>query len=87
MGSKSNAQHKLRLNKMSKELIEALLPINCAYNYKEEYRDETTTMGKCYSKTCMLNQNKDVANDIQNKGCEIYKKDFVKAEIARKPDR
>lgn len=42
---------------MSKELIEALLPINCAYNYKEEYRDETTTMGKCYSKTCMLNQN------------------------------
>jgi len=72
---------------MSKELIESLLPINCAYNYKEEYRDETTTMGKCYSKTCMLNQNKDVANDIQTKGCEIYKKDFVKAVIACKPDR
>ena len=35
----------------------------------------------------MLNQNKYVANDIQNKGCEIYKKDFVKAVIARKSDR
>jgi len=66
---------------MSKGLIKALLPVNCAYNYRAECRDSTTIMSKCYSTTCMLNQDASVASDIQKKGCEIYKKDFVQSII------
>lgn len=58
----------------NKSFIESLLHINCAHNYREEFCDSTITIGKCYSTTCMLNQNQSVAEDIKNKGCEIYKK-------------
>jgi len=69
---------------MSKQFLENLLSINCAYNFKEEARDKTTTLHKCYSTTCMLNQDKEVSKYIQQKGCVIYKKDFVKSVIDRK---
>jgi hypothetical protein len=60
------------------KLLELLLPINCAYSYKEEDNK------KCYSTTCIMNQHKDLAKDIQEKGCEIYKKDFVNSIIESK---
>lgn len=71
-------------NYMSKELIEGLLAVNCAYNYKEEARDNTTTQCRCYSKECMMNQDKEIAKDIQEKGCVIYTKEFVQEVIRRK---
>lgn len=66
---------------MSKELIIALLPINCANSIKLECRDKTSTEAKCYSTTCMLNQNKDNAKDIQTKGCTIYEKESIQKII------
>ena len=49
-------------------LIEAILPINCKFNF------EVSSDGKCYSKTCALNENKEVAKLIEKNGCSIYKK-------------
>ena len=49
-------------------LIEAILPINCKFNF------EVSSDGKCYSKTCALNENKEVAKLIEKDGCSIYKK-------------
>jgi len=69
---------------MSKEFIEDLLAINCAYNYQEEIRDPKSTIHKCYSKTCMMNVDDEIAKDIQEKGCIIYTKDFVQNVIAKK---
>lgn len=49
-------------------LIEAILPINCKFNF------EVSSDGKCYSKTCALNENEEVAKLIEKNGCSIYKK-------------
>ena len=49
-------------------VITGLLPINCKYNFQEEHD------GKCRSKTCMLNVDKSIAEEIQNKGCTIFKR-------------
>ena len=49
-------------------LIENILPINCKFNFK------ISSDGKCYSKTCALNENKEVAKLIEKNGCSIYKK-------------
>ena len=49
-------------------LIEAILPINCKFNF------EISSDGKCYSKTCALNENEEVAKLIEKNGCSIYKK-------------
>lgn len=70
----------------SEKLIEALLPVNCAYNFFEERRGQTTTEGRCYSTTCMLNVNKEVAEMIQKDGCKIYQKDFVKEVVKNKKE-
>lgn len=64
--------------------MKKLLGINCAYNYREEHRDCTTTMSKCYSTTCMMNTDKEIARKIQENGCVIYQKDFVQEEIKDK---
>jgi hypothetical protein len=63
---------------MSKELIESILPVNCANNYKEENR---TGQCKCYSTTCMLNANDEVAQNISKNGCIIYKTESVQSII------
>jgi hypothetical protein len=49
-------------------LIKAILPINCKFNF------EISSDGKCYSKTCALNENEEVAKLIEKDGCSIYKK-------------
>jgi len=46
-----------------------LLPVNCFHNFKIE------PDGTCRSKTCMLNQNEEIAKDIQKNGCRIFDKD------------
>ncbi len=55
-------------------LIEAILPINCKFNF------EVSSDGKCYSKTCALNENKEVAKLIEKDGCSIYKKFITELE-------
>lgn len=64
--------------------IEALLPVNCAYNFSEEARDSSDTEMKCYSTTCMLNVNKEVASDIQKKGCKLYQRPDIQEIIKNK---
>lgn len=49
-------------------LIENILPINCKFNF------EVSSDGKCYSKTCMLNENEENVKLIEKDGCSIYKK-------------
>jgi hypothetical protein len=61
-----------------KELINDLLAVNCAYNYNPD------SDGKCHSTTCMLNTDKNIAEDIQKNGCVIYTKDFVQEIIKQK---
>jgi len=51
-----------------KEVIEALLPVNCKYNFKVE-KD-----GKCYSKDCMMNQDPVISARIKSDGCKVFKK-------------
>lgn len=55
-------------------LIEAILPINCKFNF------EISSDGKCYSKTCALNENEEVAKLIEKNGCSIYKKFITELE-------
>ena len=51
-----------------KDLIEALLFVNCRNNFKVK-QDE-----KCRSKECMLNVDKSISREIGQDGCVIYKK-------------
>ena len=50
-----------------KGTIEGLAPINCFYN------KQPMENGKCYSTTCMFNQDESITEQIQKEGCTIYK--------------
>ena len=53
---------------MSESLYKGLLAVNCHYNHKVE------SNGRCYSRTCMLNQDPEFIKDRERKeGCVIYK--------------
>jgi hypothetical protein len=52
------------------EMIRKLFPINCFYNHEPD----ANRNDKCFSKSCMLNQNKKVKRLIQKNGCLAYKK-------------
>lgn len=51
-----------------KELLGALVAINCFYNNKPT-RDEHY----CYSTTCMMNQDPKIAKRIAIEGCGMFK--------------
>jgi len=69
--------HAVGGEKMPQNLIKGLLPVNCAYNFKEEEDD------LCHSKTCMLNQDPETAKKISEKGCIIFKREEVKKVLER----
>jgi hypothetical protein len=52
---------------MRKKLIDGLLKINCQNNNKPDNK------GRCHSKECMMNVDKEIAVNIQKDGCVIYK--------------
>ena len=52
----------------NRELITGLAAINCKYN------NQPKENGRCYSSECMFNQNKNIAEEIQQKGCVRWTK-------------
>lgn len=50
-----------------KTVVEAILPTNCFYNFKEEGD------GLCRSTTCMMNAHKEMAKIIKEEGCGVFK--------------
>jgi hypothetical protein len=63
-----------------KNIVEVLWPLNCAYNC------EPTPDGICFSKDCMFNQDPQVAKDIAEKGCRVFKSEPVFVELKKIPD-
>lgn len=68
-----------------KDFFKDLLAINCAENHCGKMKANSTVY-KCYSTSCMMNQIEKAAKDIQEKGCEIYKRDFVQEQIRKNVD-
>lgn len=71
---------------MTDEFRKKLLALNCAYNFKEEYRNLPACHNerRCFSTTCLMNVDHGVSDEIQERGCIIYRLDFVQEVIARK---
>ena len=61
--------------------LNKILACNCAKHFKEEERKGVI---KCFSSTCLLNENEQLAEKIKIQGCKIYKQDFVQEEIKTK---
>lgn len=60
---------------MSAEIVKALLPLNCRYNFHIE------SDGKCYSRLCMMNGDPKLKEKIAKQGCGVFDMPEVKALI------